>query len=228
MAEGAFRHEYKHLINIFDAAALRARLGAVAKPDPNAGAQGRYRIRSLYFDNLEDKALREKLDGVNHREKFRIRFYNGNTDVIHLEKKSKHGDLCAKQAAPISREACEALLAGDIRPLCRSGDPLLLELYAKMRYEGLRPRTLVDYLREAYVYSPGNVRVTLDWDVRSGVRCIDLFNLSAPTLRATEGGALLLEVKFDAFLPEVIQKAVQLDSRRAAAFSKYAACRVYG
>lgn len=170
------------------------------------GAQGRYRIRSLYFDNLEDKALREKLDGVNHREKFRIRFYNGNTDVIHLEKKSKHGDLCAKQAAPISREACEALLAGDIRPLCRSGDPLLLELYAKMRYEGLRPRTLVDYLREAYVYSPGNVRVTLDWDVRSGVRCIDLFNLSAPTLRATEGGALLLEVKFDAFLPEVIKR----------------------
>lgn len=130
---------------------------------------------------------------------------------------------------PHQPEACEALLAGDIRPLCRSGDPLLLELYAKMRYEGLRPRTLVDYLREAYVYSPGNVRVTLDWDVRSGVRCIDLFNLSAPT-PAGDGraGALLLEVKFDAFLPEVIQKAVQLDSRRAAAFSKYAACRVYG
>ena len=37
-----------------------------------------------------------------------------------------------------------------------------------------------------------------------------------------------LEVKWDAFLPSVIRDAVQLESRRASAFSKYAACRMYG
>ena len=83
-----FRHEWKHEINYSDMIILRQRLRAVMKPDENA-VDGKYFIRSLYFDNLSDKALREKIDGVNCREKFRIRYYNGDTSLIHLEKKSK-------------------------------------------------------------------------------------------------------------------------------------------
>ena len=81
-----FRHEYKHEINYSDMIALRGRLRAVMKPDEN-GADGKYLIRSLYFDNIADKALREKLDGVNNREKFRLRYYNKDTSFIRLEKK---------------------------------------------------------------------------------------------------------------------------------------------
>ena len=59
------------------AGAAAHRQGAVMARDAHT-QQGVYRIRSLYFDNLADKALREKLDGVNGREKFRIRYYNGD------------------------------------------------------------------------------------------------------------------------------------------------------
>jgi hypothetical protein len=88
------RHELKHYINNFDYYALRSRLKAVARYDPHSGDDGKYRVRSLYFDNLNDKALREKIDGVNNREKFRIRYYNDDTSFIKLEKKSKINGLC--------------------------------------------------------------------------------------------------------------------------------------
>ena len=66
-----YRHEWKHELSFQDYLILRQRLRAVMEPDPHA-VDGRYFIRSLYFDNLDDKALREKIDGVNRREKFRI------------------------------------------------------------------------------------------------------------------------------------------------------------
>lgn len=90
-----FRHEWKHEIGAADLIAIRQRMGAVARPDPHA-VDGKYRIRSLYFDNASDQALREKLDGVSRREKFRIRYYNGDLSLIHLEKKSKLGALAAR------------------------------------------------------------------------------------------------------------------------------------
>ena len=83
-----FRHEWKHEINYGDMIALRHRLSTVMQRDVNA-VDGKYFVRSLYFDNAADKALREKLDGINNREKFRIRYYNHDTSLIHLEKKSK-------------------------------------------------------------------------------------------------------------------------------------------
>ena len=73
-----YRHEWKHELNYLDLLSIRARLRAVMEPDPHT-IDGKYYIRSLYFDNPNDKALREKLDGVNLREKFRIRYYNGDT-----------------------------------------------------------------------------------------------------------------------------------------------------
>lgn len=90
-----YRHEWKHVLNTADLLILRQRLRAVMESDPHA-VDGRYQIRSLYFDNEEDKALREKIDGVNMREKFRIRLYNCNAEVIHLEKKSKRNGLGTK------------------------------------------------------------------------------------------------------------------------------------
>ena len=67
-----FRHEWKIEINTADLLALRSRLRVLMEPDAHA-VDGRYQIRSLYFDSPTDRALREKIDGVNRREKFRIR-----------------------------------------------------------------------------------------------------------------------------------------------------------
>jgi len=67
-----FRHEVKHEISHHDMLVLRQRLKAVMMPDSHS-VNGQYEIRSLYFDSPDDKALREKLDGVNIREKYRLR-----------------------------------------------------------------------------------------------------------------------------------------------------------
>lgn len=221
-----FRHEWKHEINYSDMVVLRQRLKAVMKPDENA-VNGKYFIRSLYFDNISDKALREKIDGVNCREKFRIRYYNGDTSLIHLEKKSKINGLGNKQSANLSAEEAQKIVDGDLNWMADCDRPLVQELYSKMKSQGLRPKTIVDYTREPFVFSAGNVRVTLDYDIRTGLYCTDFLNPDCITIPA--GNApIILEVKWDEFLPSVIRDIVQLESRHTAAFSKYAACRIYG
>src|SRR5450756_474859 len=86
MHELKYRHEYKHAINLLDYPSLRQRVRVVARVDSNAGTDGRYHIRSLYFDNDDDKALREKIYGLPNREKFRIRVYNIDAvSYTHLE-----------------------------------------------------------------------------------------------------------------------------------------------
>lgn len=221
-----FRHEWKHEINYSDMVVLRQRLKAVMKPDENA-VNGKYFIRSLYFDNISDKALREKIDGVNCREKFRIRYYNNDTSLIHLEKKSKINGLGNKQSANLSAEEAQKIVDGDFDWMIDCDRPLVQELYSKMMSQGLRPKTIVDYTREPFVFSAGNVRVTLDYDIRTGLYCTDFLNPDCITIPA--GNApIILEVKWDEFLPSVIRDIVQLESRRTAAFSKYAVCRIYG
>lgn len=221
-----YRHEWKHVISRADMLILRTRLRAVMQPDPHA-VGGTYFIRSLYFDTPSDAALREKLDGVSRREKFRIRYYNLDPSVIHLEKKSKLAGLGSKQSAPLTAEETQQIIDGDITWMLADHRPLVRELYAKIRTRQLQPKTLVDYTREPFIYAPGNVRVTLDYNIRTGLGSTALLDPSCPTIPAGDS-PILLEVKWDAFLPDVVRDAVQLESRQAAAFSKYAQCRVYG
>ena len=221
-----FRHEWKHEISPADRHALRARLRAVCRADGHA-VDGRYLIRSLYFDDLRDKALREKLDGVDRREKFRIRYYNRDPSLIHLEKKRKVNALGTKDMAELTAAEAQAIVDGRLDWMPSSGRPLVQELYSRMRTQGLRPRTIVDYIREPFVYPPGNVRVTLDYDIRTGLRRTGFLDPDCPTV-PVPGSPVILEVKWDAFLPDIIRDAVQLEGRRSAPFSKYAACRAYG
>ena len=220
-----YRHEYKHEISCSDMLVLRSRLSAIMKKDIHA-VDGKYFIRSLYFDNPQDKALKEKRNGVNKREKFRIRYYNYDTSVIHLEKKSKINGLCVKESAFLTKEMAQAIVDGDYGWMLKSNEPLIQELYSKIKSQGLRPKTIVDYEREPFVFSAGNVRVTLDYNIRTGINCTDFLNPECVTVPT--GNSIILEVKWDEFLPDIIRDAVQLPSCRTQTFSKYAVCRIYG
>ncbi len=224
-----FRHELKYQIGYQQYLELRSRLKAVMKADNHTGADGRYLIRSIYFDNYWDKALREKTDGVPKREKFRIRYYNDDFSYITLEKKVKDNNLCLKFDADITEEECRKLLEGRLAWMRAHPSCLVQELYGKMRYQLLRPRVLVSYVREPYIYKAGNVRVTFDSCIRTTMyhkgfleeRTDDISALDRP-------GDMVLEVKYDAFLPEVIQSLIQTEGVRQQAFSKYQACRRFG
>ena len=221
-----YRHEWKHMLSYPDMLEIRMRMKAIARPDPHA-LDGKYMIRSLYFDNISDKALREKIDGVNRREKFRIRYYNLDPSVIHLEKKSRLNGLGTKYSAGLTAEQAQSIVDGNTEWMMDSENSVIRELYLKMQYQCMRPKTIVDYTREPFIYDPGNVRVTLDYDIRTGMRCTDFLNPDCITIPAGDA-PILLEVKWDDYLPDIIRDAVQLTDTRVTAFSKYAQCRIYG
>ncbi|MCI9337663.1 MAG: polyphosphate polymerase domain-containing protein [Lachnospiraceae bacterium] len=224
-----FRHELKYGIGYPQYLELRNRLRAVMRPDPYAGADGRYLVRSIYFDNYADKALREKVSGVPGREKFRIRYYNDDLSFLILEKKVKERYLCRKYDAEITEAEFRQLLEGRTNWMRGHPAALVQELYAKMCCQALRPRVVVSYVREPYLYGPGNVRITFDLRIRTS-----LYHRILPGERtadisvAEQPGDMVLEVKYDGFLPDIIRSLIQTDAVRQQAYSKYAACRRFG
>ena len=221
-----FRHELKHEISLMDYYVLRQRLQAVAQPDIH-GENGSYKIRSLYFDDDFDTALKEKINGINLREKFRLRFYDDDVTYIRLEKKSKINGLCQKTAAVLSVKEVQKLLTGDIGWMVDSEEAIVRELYLKMVNKGLKPKTIIEYQRDAFVFPAGNVRVTLDSNIRTGIQCVDFFQSDCVMVPVAET-PIILEVKWDEFLPGIIRDIVNLEGRRDVVFSKYAAGRIYG
>ena len=154
------RNEIKHEISAADKAAICASMRVVARPDQQAPRPGRPLpdSSSLYFDTpAEQGAAREARRREQRREKLRIRFYNGDPSVMHLEKKIKRGGLGCKVSAPITAEEAQRIVDGDTDWMAVGGRRLIVELYAKMKSEGLRPETIVDYTRTPFVYGPGNV-----------------------------------------------------------------------
>lgn len=220
-----FRHEVKHEISRHDMLILRQRLRVVMKPDSHA-VNGKYEVRSLYFENLDDKTLREKLDGVDIREKYRIRLYNNDQSIIFLQRKFKHGDLGYKKSAILTPGQAQAIANGDIGWMSDSTDEVIRCFYTCIVSEGLKAKVIVDYTREPFVFGPGNVRVTLDYNIRTGLGYTDFLNPSCVTIPVKDSPCIL-EVKWDNYLPNVIRDAIQLDGRRRAAYSKYAASRMY-
>lgn len=221
--EPRLRHEEKHQVNLREALVLSQRLEKLFPRDPHAGPEGSYQVVSLYYDDPYDTALRQKLDGVNRREKFRLRYYGKEPAFFKLEKKYKVKGLCGKGSCRLSREEGERLLRRDFAFLLEKEESLAREFYAKLR-RGLAPKTVVRYTREAFLYAPGNVRVTLDGDIRAGAP--ERFLIPQKLLPAL-GGLAVVEVKYDAFLPEIVKLAVQVPNRQGTACSKYALCRRY-
>lgn len=219
-----FRNELKHHVTEFDLIGIRQRLQVVADRDAHANSKGIYTIKSLYFDNCYDKALVEKVAGYEKREKFRIRYYNDDTSFVRLEKKSKISGLCLKNSCPITKEQVDRIINNDIAWMQFSEEELITELWAKMQYQLLRPKNIVIYTREAYIYNPGNVRVTIDSDIRGESNITRFWDKDDVALKLFPMS--ILEVKWDEFLPQIIRDIVQLNTNvQSKNFSKYAATR---
>ncbi len=224
-----YRHELKYEIPYTEYLIMRGRLRKIMKADPHTDDDGRYRISSIYFDNSDDKALKEKTDGISRREKFRIRYYNDDLSFITLEKKMKIDDLCLKYDAVITKAECEMILNGDYGFMKNHTESLIRELYAKIYYQRLRPRVMVTYVREPYIYQAGNVRITFDSCIRTSLFSKEFLTDRISDISATDTPRyMLLEVKYDEFLPGIIQRLIQTNNLRQQSFSKYETCRRFG
>ena len=205
---------------------LSARLSKLFEHDKYADSHGVYRVSSLYFDTPYDKALKEKNDGLKDREKFRIRYYNDNTEFIKLEKKMKTRGLCGKRSAKLTILEVEKILKGETDFLLESQNPLLVEFYSKIKGQQLKPKKIVEYEREAYIYKPGNVRITIDRNLSTSTDPMGFLKKSGGRMNMSEGISVL-EVKYDEFLPDVVKMAVQGIGRNSMSYSKYAMVRRY-
>ena len=219
------RHELKYLIHPAELEVLRARLAPVLRLDPHCRNGRPYAIRSLYFDDVDDSAYRDKTAGVMHRDKYRIRIYNFSDAEIFLERKRKLGDLIQKSSVQITRRLCDQLTSGNPTGLYKANNPLLQDMYVQMRTQLLRPKVIVDYERLAWLHPAENLRVTFDLNLRTGLNSVDLFNPNVRTICPLNGREQILEVKFDNYLPDHVAGLLRDVRADHSAVSKYVLCR---
>ena len=222
------RREIKQAISLRDYYLLRMRLGAIMQRDKNASANGRYHIRSTYFDNMANKSLNEKKEGYLNRDKYRVRIYNLSDAIIHLERKSKRNNLTFKSKCSISKIEFENMRSGSIDWMEQDKRELIRDLYKEMSYHLLKPVCVVDYEREAFVFPYGNVRITFDSAVKSSIHNTNMFNKHLPMVDVLEPNIVILEVKYDEYLPDMIRMLLQTVDTHAEAYSKYQLSRMYG
>lgn len=221
------RHELKFYISQAQYTLLSSMLRHTLRPDPNGDENNEYAIRSLYFDTWDDEALYDKLDGVQNRNKYRIRIYNYSDKVIKLECKTKVGSLISKRGLTIPRDLADQLIAGDPTGLERTRSGLLTDVYREMTTRLLRPVVIVDYVREAWLHPAEEVRITFDKQLRTGLLSTDMFNPNVPTIPAFDHGEMILEVKYNQVLPFYIRNIICTCCPNAvqSAISKYTWCR---
>ena len=218
-----FRHELKYFISEPEKQIITKRLSAIMQRDVHA-KDGGYFIRSLYFDDRDEAAYEEKLAGTNERKKYRIRIYNLEDSVIHLECKRKEGQYINKISAKLTRQEAAQLLCGEYGFLKDRTEQVCKDFYLECALNGMKPAVIVDYDREPYVYSYGDVRITFDEHVRAGVFAQNLFDRELPVFEVLEPGQLIMEVKFTEYLPEIIRDLIQVDDCIYTAASKYVLC----
>ncbi len=222
-----FRHELKYYINVSEYHILRNRLCNALPCDPFSDDENEYHIRSLYFDDIYNSASGEKLAGVEKRKKYRIRIYNYSDDIIKYEVKSKVGAYINKKIATLKRKEFDKILSNNISFLQKKKHKILQELYINIKIKLLKPVVIVDYIREAYVYPFGNVRISFDKHLSTPLNSVDIFDKHIPTVHTLDSNMVILEIKFNNILPDFIKQLIQIDIKQRDAISKYLICRLY-
>ncbi len=223
MVKKAYRQEIKQLLSPARTLLLQQRISALLPADEHSGTDASYAIRSIYFDTFDDRAFTEKDAGISEREKIRIRFYDYRDSLIQLERKEKREKLIYKESVPLSRETADAVFAGDYAALLCCRHPLADYVYGQCVSSGLHPVVVVDYVRSAYVYPVGNVRITFDKMLQAGRADIPLWQPG--NVSDVLEGNTILEIKFNRYLPEHIRQILGSVPGETMALSKYTLCR---
>lgn len=219
-----YRNEHKYLINKSESAILEERMKGLLEKDGNLKDKDSYLIRSIYFDDFDNSCLYEKIDGVNDRKKWRIRSYDCDDSVIHLECKRKIQNLTQKDSVSITRKQLEDALSGKVT-VSNEYPGLWNQFALGILTKGYRPATIVQYERTPFIWKPTNVRITFDRNLASGEMFDKFFDKNLPVRSVMPLDMDLLEVKFDLLLPDYLRHALNINNMAIVSFSKYELCR---
>jgi len=219
------RNELKYYINNLEYHSLVTRIKRVLKEDPFSRATKGYFIRSLYFDSFDDESLYDKQSGIFERQKYRMRIYDLDSNSVKFEIKHKLNNQIFKESATISKKSAYRVIEGDYEELLKYNNAILNKIYIKFSEKLYRPKVIVDYTRDAFVFDFFNLRITIDKDLHSNNSDFDLFCKDLHTVPVILEGKQILEIKYETVLPEFIQKILQIDSFERQAISKYTLSR---
>ncbi len=217
-----YRHEFKYPLTVHQAMMLEhlvRQIGLERDPSTPAGETS-YPVTSLYFDTLDLACYHEKMGGLLHRKKVRLRGYRPNLaecDRLWLEVKHKTDTLTGKTRAILTRDQARAFLRDG-----RTGVEQFPEDVRRSLYERpLRPWLLVRYKRRAYLDRMDQCRITFDYDLET-TESADLHN-TRPCL-SVRPQQVLVEVKFRTLLPEQVAQFIRAYQLERITHSKYTLC----
>ncbi len=222
-----FRNELKFLINAHQKNLMAIKLGGICQQDSFSDADGGYLVSSLYYDDCQQSAYFDKLNGIRDRKKFRVRVYNHQSNVIKLERKIKRDNVIEKTHIEITKEEFDTLLCGDAGFLRDKDSLAARDFYLHFQTRKLRPRVVVEYRREAFIYPYGDVRITFDTSLKAEVVQRNLFS-NGYMIPAISHDQIILEIKFTGYFPDVVRNVIQINNLQRQAISKYARCCAAG
>ena len=161
------RCEWKYWITPRDYMILKQRLISTLPHDKNANNDGNYRVRSLYFDTTNKDCLSEKLGGYSHRRKYRLRSYGIEEEFFKMEIKYRLNYRISKRNVICNKTTAMAIAKGNLTLM--DNTDVSREIQIAFHKKCLSPAVVTDYKREAFVYSPSNVRITFDKFLSAGV-----------------------------------------------------------
>lgn len=219
-----FRHELKYFIYNYQYEELKTILNAVMEKDKHTLLNNHYSIRSLYFDDIFNRAYSERQEGYYVRKKYRVRIYDYSDKLINLECKHKKEAYIFKEDVTLIKGEYEQLIDNNINFLLEKQSNVANDFFIESKTNLLKPSVIVDYEREAYVYDIGTVRITFDKNVRAAYKRDDIFNKDIPTYAILKPELMILEIKFTGILPEHIRKLFRVRNYTQTAASKYCMC----
>lgn len=218
------RQEKKYLMNLCDVKRLSGRLDKVLTGDKHNGAEG-YSIRSLYFDTPDDRDFQDKVDGLLLRKKIRLRIYDPKAKTAKLEMKQKEGMYQRKRSLTLSREDAQELIAGNYGVLLKYPEAFAAECYGVMCMQAYRPKTVVEYLRKAYIAKENSIRITFDSKIAATETRYDIFAEDLNLYPVMEPFHAVLEVKYNGFLLSYMKSLLDSVDHSELSVSKYVLAR---
>lgn len=220
------RKELKYYISPIENINLNNVLKKFLIQDKNMVGDGGYFIRSLYFDNLDNGAFHEKIEGIEDREKYRMRIYDLDSNEVKFEIKHKKKSTIIKESAIISRFDAIEVQNGNYDVLLKYKNPILSKIYKKFITEKYLPVCLVDYNRKAYLYDIHKIRITFDENISGNIIDLDLFSKTANMKKLISDKISVLEVKYDHELPTWIKNIIKPKGVVRLAVSKFCLARL--
>ena len=83
----------------------------------------------------------------------------------------------------------------------------------------------MEYLRQAYLAQENHIRITLDSRITATETCFDLFSARLPQFPVMDPFRMVLEVKYNGFLPSYIKDLLHQVHRPELSISKYCMAR---